>query len=49
MDHWETFFREKSSRRAKVNGWPVAVGWSFIATAFLALVTGLVVVRNLLI
>lgn len=48
MDHWETLFREKSSRRANANNWPATIGWSFVATGFLALITGIIAGLNLL-
>jgi hypothetical protein len=46
MDTWETFFREKSRRRAAVRDYRAVSRWCVIAVAFLALVIAAVVSLN---
>jgi hypothetical protein len=43
MDAWETFFREKSRRRAAASDYRAVSFWCLIAVAFLALVIAAVV------
>jgi len=48
MDAWDTFFREKSRRRAKAAAWRSVATWSLGALAFLALVAGLLGLLNMM-
>jgi hypothetical protein len=46
MDTWESFFREKSRRRAAAAWLRPILGWLLAALALLALVVGLLALVN---
>jgi hypothetical protein len=48
MDTWETFFREKSRRRAAFRDNRGLVGWATAAAVLLAAVTAIIAGVNLL-
>ena len=49
MDTWETFFREKSHRRASFRDYGMMVRWALLALCFLAFVTASIAELNELI
>ena len=47
MDTWESFFREKSHRRATASPARAIAGWTLATLALLALVVGVVALIDL--
>jgi hypothetical protein len=46
MDSWETFFREKSSRRAAHRDYRAIARWTCASVGFLVVIVGLMVGLN---